>query len=97
MHEGHQTRSLVVNRSDEVRQFVVDNYLFGEDTGLTEETSFREENILDSTGILELISFLEETYDIAIEDNELIPDNLDSLRRIVAFVEHKTRHESIEA
>jgi len=48
-----------------------------------------EKGIIDSTGMLELIMFLEETYNIKIEDDELVPDNLDSLRNIGAFLSRK--------
>ena len=54
-----------------------------------EATSFLEEGIIDSTGILELIMFLEETYGLKIEDDELIPDNLDTLQNVTKFIERK--------
>ena len=74
----------------DVRQFIVDNFLFGEDSGFGDSESFREMNIMDSTGILELIAFLEETYEIAIDDDELVPENLDSVEKIAHFIERKT-------
>ena len=63
--------------------------LFGDGEQLTEDTSFLEEGIIDSTGILELVFFLEETYDMKIEDDELIPENLDNLTNIAQFLERK--------
>ena len=72
-----------------IREFVVENFLFGDSSQLDENTSFLESGIIDSTGILELIQFLEETYDIKIEDEELIPENLDSLKNVVAFLDRK--------
>ncbi len=72
-----------------VRSFVVENFLFGEDGELEEKTSFLESGIIDSTGILQLVSFLEETYGISVEDEELIPENLDSLKNIDAFLNRK--------
>lgn len=74
---------------DTVKQFVVDNFLFGDGSILDSETSFLNESIIDSTGILELIMFLEETFDVTIEDQELIPENLDSLNNIQGFIETK--------
>jgi acyl carrier protein len=74
---------------DQVQQFVVDNFLFGDGGRLDTETSFLNEGIIDSTGILELIMFLEETFDIKIEDQELMPENLDSLNCIQHFIEAK--------
>jgi acyl carrier protein len=74
---------------DKVRAFVVENFLFGEDEGLKDETSFLEEGVIDSTGILELVSFLEEEFAIIIEDEELIPENLDSINYVVSYLERK--------
>jgi acyl carrier protein len=72
-----------------IKQFIVDNFLFEEDNEFGEKTSFLEEGIIDSTGILELVTFIEETYDIEVEDEELIPDNLDSLSKVVRFIQGK--------
>lgn len=72
-----------------IRDFIVENFLFGEDNGFTEETSFLESGMIDSTGILEIINFLEETYHIVVEDNELVPENLDSLRNLDRFLNEK--------
>jgi acyl carrier protein len=74
----------------DVRQFVISNFLFGEDNGsLTANESFLENGIIDSTGVLELVSFLEQTYSIKVRDEELVPDNLDSLQKVAAFVQRK--------
>jgi len=72
-----------------VRNFVVENFLFGDGELLREDTSFLEGGIIDSTGILELIMFLEETYSIKIEDDEIIPENLDNLQSVARFIERK--------
>ncbi len=62
----------------------------GEDSGsLKDDTSFLEEGIIDSTGVLELVAFLEEHYGIRVEDEELIPENLDSIANICSFLEKK--------
>lgn len=74
---------------EEIRQFIVDTFLFGEDGGLRDDSSFLQEGIVDSTGILQLVSFLQERYLISIEDAELIPDNLDSIGKVAAFVRTK--------
>ena len=74
---------------ERVRLFVIDNFLFGDEQALNEGTSFLESGIVDSTGILELVTFLETTYNIKIEDNELIPENLDSLKNIAIFLKKK--------
>jgi acyl carrier protein len=74
---------------DQIRQFIVENFLFGQDENLTNETSFLDEGIIDSTGVLELVTFLEEKFSINIEDEELIPQNLDSIMNVANFVENK--------
>jgi acyl carrier protein len=82
-----------MNSTDDVfqqlRQFVVDNFLFGNDDGLAGDSSFMEQGIIDSTGILELIGFVEQTWEIQVEDDELIPENLDSLNNLTGFVNAK--------
>ena len=73
----------------EIRAFIVENFLFGNDDGLEDGTSFLEEGIIDSTGVLELVTFLEETYEIQVEDDELVPENLDSIDNVAAYLERK--------
>ena len=72
-----------------ITTFIVDNFLFGTADNLQDDTSFLEEGIIDSTGVLELITFLEETYDITVDDEELIPENLDSINNVTAFLNAK--------
>ncbi len=75
---------------NEVREFFVENFLFGDETNMiADDVSFMESGTIDSTGILEIIEFLEEKYNIKIEDSELTPENLDSLNAIVGFVKRK--------
>ena len=72
-----------------VRRFIVENFLFGRSEGFTDEQSFLDSGIIDSTGILELVAFLEETYGLQVNDEELIPDNLDSINKISGFLQKK--------
>ncbi len=73
-----------------VRQFIIDNFLFGQDDGqFGNDDSFMDKGIIDSTGVLELVGFLESTYRIQILDHELNPDNLDSVNRIARFLRTK--------
>ena len=73
-----------------IRAFIVDNFLFGEDAAwLGEETSFLESGVIDSTGILEVITFIEETFGIHVEDDEIVPENLDSLKNLAVFLASK--------
>jgi acyl carrier protein len=78
--------------SEKIRAFVVDNFLFGDGSYLKDDTSFLEERIVDSTGILQIISFLEEEFAITINDDEILPENLDSLNNINAFLNRKLSH-----
>lgn len=71
---------------EEIREFVIENFLFGSSEGLENETSFLASRIVDSTGMLELITFLEERFGISIDDEELVPENMDSLKRIARFL-----------
>lgn len=75
--------------NEEIRNFVVENFLFGDAEGLTDDSSFIREGIVDSTGILQLVAHLQEQYQITVSDDELIPENLDSVGRVAAFVASK--------
>ena len=72
-----------------IREFIVENFLFGEANGLKDDTSFLEEGIIDSTGILELVTFLEDEFSITVEDEELVPENLDSIANVVQYLTTK--------
>jgi len=79
----------LMNRQGEVHRFIVDNFLFGEEERITDTVSLMDEGIIDSTGLLELIMFLEETYGISIADEELVPENLDSVVNIERYINCK--------
>lgn len=72
-----------------VRSFIIDNFLFGNADGFSDDASFIDEGIIDSTGILELVGYLEQTYSIHVDDQELIPENLDSVVNIDQFLQRK--------
>lgn len=78
-----------MDRTERIRQYIVESFLFEDDSRLTNATSFQESGIIDSTGMLDLASFLERTFEIRIEDAEFVPGNLDSIENIVAFVQKK--------
>lgn len=73
----------------EVRSFVVTNFLFGQPLELRAEDSLLGAGVIDSTGVLELVDFLEEQYAIKVEDEEVIPGNLDSVKNIATYVARK--------
>ena len=74
---------------NQVREFVIDNFLFGDANGLADDTSFLEDGIIDSTGVLELVTYLEEAFAISVDDSELVPENLDSLNNVENYVKQK--------
>ncbi len=74
----------------EVRRFIEDNFIMGAGgISLADGDSFLEHHVLDSTGFLELISYLEATYAIKVGDEEMVPENLDSLDNIAGFLARK--------
>ena len=77
------------NVSSEVRKFVTTNFYVAEPSSLRDEDSLLDKGIIDSTGVIELIGFLEETFGIKVEDAEMVPENLDSIARMAAFVQRK--------
>lgn len=72
-----------------VRDFLADNYLITDANAIGSEDSFLEHGVLDSTSVLELVAFLESSFGIRVQDEELVPENLDSVSKVVAFVRHK--------
>jgi acyl carrier protein len=83
MHEADTIR-------DRIRAYVADNFLMGASRdALQDDASFMAHGLLDSTGVLELVSFLEEQFGFEIANEEVVPENLDSLRAIEAFVQRK--------
>jgi acyl carrier protein len=73
----------------EIRKFVIDTFLFGSDEDMADGTSFLANGIIDSTGVMELVAHLEKTYRIKIKDDELVPENLDSIDSIAGFLSKK--------
>lgn len=73
----------------DVRTFVVESFLLGDGDDLISSQSLLDAGVIDSTGVLELVSFLERTYQIRIDDEDLVPENLDSIASIAQFVQRK--------
>lgn len=74
---------------NKIRAYIAENFLFGEAGTLGNEDSFLDKGIIDSTGILEIILFLEEQFGIKVADSEMLPENLDSVANIVRFIERR--------
>mgnify|MGYP000036672398 FL=1 len=76
----------------QIRRYILENFLFTDDeTRLRDDASFLEEGIVDSTGVLELVMFVEETFGIEVADEEILPENFDSVERLTRYVEAKLR------
>jgi acyl carrier protein len=73
----------------QVRDYLVQNFLFGDDQGLALSQSLLASGVIDSTGVMELVMFLQKTFDIDIADQDLVPENLDTIENICRFVERK--------
>ena len=77
---------------DRIQKFILENYLFSSDpSALGADDSLLGRGIVDSTGMLEIIMFIEEQLGVTVKDEEMVPENLDSVNRIAAFVESKRK------
>lgn len=74
---------------NQIRSYIIENFLFGDASKLKDDVSLLERGIFDSTGILEVVTFLETTFSISVADSELLPENLDSINNIVKYLERK--------
>jgi len=74
----------------QVRDFVTANFYVGDLASLEDRTSLLDQGIIDSTGVLEVIGFVETTFGVTVEDSEMLPENLDSIESIAAYVARKT-------
>ena len=78
-----------MNLREQIRNFILENFLLENPEDLVDDESMLEKGIIDSTGVLELVGFIESTFEIKVEDEELIPENLDSIKNIVGYLERK--------
>jgi acyl carrier protein len=72
-----------------VREFIAENFLFRADAEIDNDQSLLESGVIDSTGVLEVIAFLEQTFGISIADDEIIPENLDSINNMTRYLAAK--------
>ena len=76
--------------AERIRAFVIDTFLFGEGgDALGDEDSLLAQGIIDSTGVLELAQYLEETFEVKVADEELVPENFDSIANLATFVRRR--------
>jgi len=79
-----------VDIRNEVKTFIVDNFMIGRDPSeLSDSASLLELGVIDSTGVLELVGFLEEKFGFQVDDTELVPDNLDSIDNLEKYIRTK--------
>jgi len=78
------------NKRTKIKNYIIENFLFGDEEGLEDNTSFLDAGIVDSTGILELVDFLDDEFNIKIADDEILPENLDSINNIINFLDKKS-------
>lgn len=78
-----------LNYSETIRNFIIDNFLFGDGNKLSSDTPLLEKGIIDSTGVIELVAFIEDNFNITVADEELVQDNFSSLNAIEKFLQSK--------
>lgn len=74
---------------DQVRQFIVANFFVADAQAMSDDASLLEAGVVDSTGVLELIAFVEREFGIKVDDDEVVPENLDGVARVASFVDRK--------
>ena len=77
-----------IEASEVIRRFIADSFVL-EDDELGPDTSLIDSGIIDSTGVVEIVSFIEDTFDIELDDEDLVAENLDSISRLAKFVDAK--------
>jgi acyl carrier protein len=76
--------------AEQVREYVASNFMFSDNGySLPDDASFLEQGIVDSTGVLELVMFVEETFGVEVEDQEIVPENFDSVGQLAAYIQKK--------
>ena len=79
--------STTLSIETQIRNYILENFLYTKDEGkLKNMASFLEDGIVDSTGILELLQFVQETFGVQVEDEEVVPDNFDSVERLTRYI-----------
>ncbi len=86
-----------MTKEQQIRGYIVENFLLGEDDGFADSDSLLESGVVDSTGVLELVMFLETSFKIEVQDEDLVPENLDTIRDLASFVERKLNGPAAQA
>jgi acyl carrier protein len=83
-----------MNPAGKITEFIVENFLLGAGSSLNPKASLLQTGIVDSTGIMEIVGFLEQTFGIHVDDEDLVPENLDSVDGITRYIERKSNANS---
>ena len=87
LQQGSGSDGVMTEIERELRSFLAENYVYAdEELSLQGDDSFMEMGLIDSTGVLELVAFLEQRFDMVVGDDELVPENLDSINNLLAFL-----------
>jgi acyl carrier protein len=79
-----------MNTKEQIRQYIAQNFLFSNNGfELGDDVSFLDEGVVDSTGVLELVMFVEDTFGVQVDDEEIVPDNFDSVNNLAVYIESK--------
>ena len=86
---GDDVETSVLDIKERVRQFVVTTFYVPDPSQVTDTVSFLDTGIVDSTGVLEIIAFIQSEFGVAVEDDEILPENLDGVAKIAEYVQRK--------
>ena len=81
-----------MNTKEKLRGFIIENFMFGsENASLGDDDPFFDMGIIDSTGVLEVVGFIEEEFGVEVEDRELVPENFETVNKLAAYIDGKLR------
>ena len=76
---------------EQIKSYIAENFLFSSNGfDMDEDESFLEAGVVDSLGVVELVSFVEETYNFEVPDDDIVPDNFDSVDNLAAYISRRT-------
>lgn len=86
-----------MNIGSGIKEFILQNFLFGDESvGIGIDDSFYERGIVDSTGVLSIVSYIEERYNLSVSDDEIVPENFDSIEKITVYIERKINGQGVK-
>jgi len=86
-----------MSEKSKIREFILENFVIGlDEADLNDDDSFLDQGIIDSTGVLEVVAFVEETYSFDVEDEDVIPENFDSIDNLAAYIGKKQMEKNAE-